>query len=159
MVQFKLKVLCHSPDETAALARKLGLLLRIGDCLLLDGPIGAGKTHFARSLLRGILRSPEDIPSPTFTLVQTYDTECGDVWHADLYRLNGPHDLMEIGLTEAFETGICLIEWPDRLGDLIPDGALYLRFTDVPGKPMARQIEFGSSDQNWGKRVGDALNA
>ena len=87
--------LCRSldlpgPQATADLAARLGARLQPGDVLLLEGPIGAGKTHFARSLIQSLLTEPEDVPSPTFTLVQVYDTEKGEIWHADLYRLTGP---------------------------------------------------------------------
>ncbi|MBY6090502.1 tRNA (adenosine(37)-N6)-threonylcarbamoyltransferase complex ATPase subunit type 1 TsaE [Maritimibacter alkaliphilus] len=126
--------LCRSldlpdPQATSDLAARLGARLQPGDVLLLEGPIGAGKTHFARSLIQSLLTELEDVPSPTFTLVQVYDTEKGEIWHADLYRLTGPDEAVELGLTEAFETAICLIEWPDRLGDLVPPGATHLTFT------------------------------
>ncbi len=118
------------PDEaaTAHLARQIAQVLRAGDTLLLDGPIGAGKTAFARALIRTMLNRAEDIPSPTFTLVQTYDTPQGEVWHCDLYRLTHPDEVMELGLDQALTDAICLIEWPDRLGQDIPQSALHLHF-------------------------------
>ena len=102
-------------DATADLGRTLGATLAAGDVILLAGPVGAGKTHLARSLIQSILSEPEDVPSPTFTLVQVYDTTRGPLWHADLYRLGSPDEVEELGLAEAFETAICLVEWPDRL--------------------------------------------
>jgi tRNA threonylcarbamoyladenosine biosynthesis protein TsaE len=119
------------PTEAAtqALAACIAPRLRPGDTLLLDGGIGAGKTAFARALIRARLGNPaEDVPSPTFTLVQTYPAPGGDIWHADLYRLSHPDEAQELGLTEAMETAICLIEWPDRLADLAPPDALSLSF-------------------------------
>ena len=117
-----------TPEATCALARRIGAALRPGDVLLLSGEIGAGKTHFARCLIQSLLEVPEDVPSPTFTLVQTYDTSAGELWHADLYRLTGPDESVELGLTEAFENAICLVEWPDRLQELAPKDALRLEF-------------------------------
>jgi tRNA threonylcarbamoyladenosine biosynthesis protein TsaE len=114
------------PDTTAGFAATLAPLLRGGDVILLEGPVGAGKTHFARSLIHARLGQAEDVPSPTFTLVQTYDTPGAEVWHADLYRLTSVHEIEELGLTDAFDSAICLVEWPDRLGDLAPSGALTL---------------------------------
>lgn len=119
------------PDEAAtdALGMWLAAALGPGDVLLLDGPIGAGKTHLARALIRHRLAQVnrvEDVPSPTFTLVQTYDDGAGGIWHADLYRLTSPQDVAELGLEDAFETALCLIEWPDRLGTLTPPGAFRL---------------------------------
>ncbi|SFL77724.1 tRNA threonylcarbamoyladenosine biosynthesis protein TsaE [Shimia aestuarii] len=103
--------------------------MRPGDVLLLQGDIGAGKTHFARALIQSLLSEPEDVPSPTFTLVQTYETPGSEIWHADLYRLTSPDEVVELGLTDAFEDAICLVEWPDRLAELAPQSALRLDFS------------------------------
>ena len=119
------------PDEaqTRRLAVALGAHLAPGDTILLSGDIGAGKTAFARALIQSLQDVPEDVPSPTFTLVQVYDTNRGEVWHADLYRIALTSEIEELGLSEAFASAICLIEWPDRLGDLTPQGALDLTLT------------------------------
>ena len=123
---------------TAAFARALAPELGAGDTLLLDGPVGAGKSHFARALIRARLANPaEDVPSPTFTLVQTYEGT-PPIWHADLYRLSHPDEALELGFDEAFDTAICLIEWPERLGDLTPAKALTLRFEATPGGETRR---------------------
>lgn len=114
-------------DATAALGQRLAALLQPGDTVLLEGPIGAGKSHLARALIRARLGRMEDVPSPTFTLVQTYDAGEVEIWHADLYRLTHPDEVLELGLDEAFSTAICLVEWPDRLGAHVPPGALWLR--------------------------------
>jgi len=118
------------PDEdaTGTLAAQIAPRLRAGDALLLEGEIGAGKSAFARALIRARLDRMEDVPSPTFTLVQTYEDDSGDIWHCDLYRLTHPDEALELGLDEAFETAICLIEWPDRLGGFTPTSALTLAF-------------------------------
>lgn len=116
------------PDEaaTAALARRLAPALRSGDVLALRGDLGAGKTAFARALIRALVGDEEaEVPSPTFTLVQTYDTEAGTIWHFDLYRLSGPDEVPELGWDEAGQ-GIALVEWPDRLGNLLPHDRLEL---------------------------------
>ena len=113
-------------DDTARLGRALAGRLRAGDTVLLDGPIGAGKSHTARALIRARLGTEEDVPSPTFTLVQTYPGD-PDIWHADLYRLTHPDEVVELGLGDAFATAICLIEWPDRLGSLLPANPLRLK--------------------------------
>lgn len=140
------------PQHTAQLAVTLGKTLGPGDVILLTGDVGAGKTHFARSLIQSILPMAEDVPSPTFTLVQTYDTDRGDVWHADLYRLTSTLEIEELGLTEAFTTAICLVEWPDRLGDLRPEGALEV--TLAPGaSDDARQLTVTWDDPRWDGRV------
>lgn len=115
-------------DASTAFAHQIGAILIAGDTILLSGPVGAGKSFFCRALIRARTGTSEDIPSPTFTLVQTYPHTDGDIWHCDLYRLTDPDEVVELGLDEAFETAICLIEWPDRLGELRPQNALHLAF-------------------------------
>lgn len=114
---------------TTRLGAILADLLQPGDTVLLHGPIGAGKTHLARAVIQARLGRCEDVPSPSFTLVQTYPAANGDIWHADLYRLSHPDEVWELGLDEAFATAICLIEWPDRLGRFAPEGALNITLT------------------------------
>ena len=114
-------------EATARLGQWFAAHLQAGDCLLLEGQIGAGKSHFARAFIQARLGRAEDVPSPTFTLVQSYQADV-EIWHADLYRLSHPDEVLELGLEEAFDSAICLIEWPDRLGSLLPKGAMRLRF-------------------------------
>lgn len=118
-------------DATAALGEGLARLLQAGDTLLLEGPIGAGKSHLARAFIRARLGRMEDVPSPSFTLVQTYDADGVEIWHADLYRLSHPDEVLELGLEDAFATAICLVEWPDRLGSHLPSNALRLRLSGM----------------------------
>lgn len=140
------------PDQAATerLAAGLARRLRPGDTLLLSGPIGAGKTTLARALIRAATGDPaEDVPSPTFTLVQTYDTPEGEIWHADLYRLSHPDEALELGLDAAFENAICLVEWPDRLGALAPPGAL----TVALAAGEAAHAAVLSGDDRWALRL------
>jgi tRNA threonylcarbamoyladenosine biosynthesis protein TsaE len=113
--------------ETEALGRRLAALARSGDAILLEGPIGAGKSCLARAFIRARLGEDEEVPSPTFTLVQVYEDDGTEIWHADLYRLTHPDEVWELGLDQAFETAICLVEWPDRLGSHLPADALFIR--------------------------------
>lgn len=146
------QITLSSPDETAALAERLAAVLAAGDVILLSGGIGAGKTHFARALIQSLQDIPEDVPSPTFTLVQVYDTRAGELWHSDLYRLSHPDEVVELGLLEAFETAICLVEWPDRLGDLTPPGALHLGFALTQTKGI-RILELTGDAAQWESRL------
>jgi tRNA threonylcarbamoyladenosine biosynthesis protein TsaE len=115
---------------TSRLGALLSTRLRSGNTVLLHGPIGAGKTHLARALIQARLGRAEDVPSPSFTLVQTYGAAGDEIWHADLYRLTHPDDVLELGLEDVFATAICLIEWPDRLGKRIPANALHITLSD-----------------------------
>ena len=140
-----------SPDATCAFAQALGPRLSAGDVLLLSGGVGAGKTHFARCLIHALLPTPEDVPSPTFTLVQTYPLSSGEIWHADLYRLADPAEVEELGLAAAFDEALCLVEWPDRLPDP-PAQALCLDF--VPGKDGdERRLTLTGSADHWAERL------
>jgi tRNA threonylcarbamoyladenosine biosynthesis protein TsaE len=110
-----------SEDATARAAADLAAALRPGDVVALHGDLGAGKTAFARAAIRALLGDAEaEVPSPTFTLVQTYEAPAGTVWHFDLYRLTDPAEAWELGWEEATAGGIVLVEWPDRLGPLLP---------------------------------------
>ena len=112
----------HSEDETAALARSTAAAAKAGDVFLLEGPLGAGKSVFARGFIRTLCGAQTDVPSPTFTLVQTYDTPDAAIWHFDLYRLEDADEIYEIGWEDAL-SGIVLLEWPERLGKHIPPHA------------------------------------
>lgn len=140
-----------SEAATTRFAVALAPLLRAGDTILLQGGLGAGKTHFARGVIQARLALAgvvEDVPSPTFTLVQVYDDGLSEIWHSDLYRLSGPDEVLELGLDEAFESAICLVEWPDRLGDHAPTDALTLAFSTGP-EEQVREIRATSEDVRW----------
>jgi tRNA threonylcarbamoyladenosine biosynthesis protein TsaE len=127
------------PDQAAteALGARLAVQARPGDCILLEGPLGAGKSTFARAFLRAASGDPDlEVPSPTFTLVQAYDTPKGEIFHYDLWRLDGPAALTELDWDDALDA-ILLVEWPDRLGKLRPADALTITLT--MGKGDARR--------------------
>ena len=141
-----------SAEDTAHLAQRLAMHLEPGDTILLSGPVGAGKTHFARALIQSILSEPEDVPSPTFTLIQTYETRRGTLWHADLYRVTSTQELEELGLSEAFETAICVVEWPDRLGDMKPRAALDIALATDQAEDT-RHLVAEWDTQHWQDRL------
>jgi tRNA threonylcarbamoyladenosine biosynthesis protein TsaE len=119
---------------TQTLARALAPLVRAGDALLLEGPLGAGKTAFARALLRAICGDPAlEVPSPSYTLVQSYAAPGLIVHHFDLWRLGGPASLEELGWDEAVRD-VVLVEWPDRLGMLRPADGLTVALTPAGGE-------------------------
>ena len=116
------------PDlaATALLAGRIAPRLRAGDAVALWGDLGAGKTTLARDILRA-LGVTEDVPSPTFTIVQSYETAALTVAHYDLYRLKTAREMEELGFREALEDGAALVEWPERAPDYLPDETLHLR--------------------------------
>ena len=141
----------ETPEQTAKLAARIAPHLAPGDVLLLSGQIGAGKTHFARNIIQARqipLGLQEDIPSPTFTLVQTYPLLDQEIWHADLYRLCNGDEILELGLIDAFTQAICLIEWPDRLQDLVPKRHLALEFKQGPTDD-SRELQITLAGKNW----------
>jgi tRNA threonylcarbamoyladenosine biosynthesis protein TsaE len=141
--------------ETAALGRRVARLLRPGDTVTLTGPLGAGKTVFARGLIRSFLAG-EDVPSPTFTLVQTYETARFPIWHVDLYRLKAASEVRELGLDEALERGVLLIEWPDRMGPALPNDRLdvVIEGMDEENDDEERIVKLIARG-DWASRVGD----
>lgn len=134
-----------SEDDYAALAMAIAPELKPGDCIALEGDLGAGKTSFARALIRIMSHNPEeDVPSPTFTLVQQYKLPNPPgtmVWHFDLYRLDNPEDVIELDIDDALETGISVIEWPDKMGSYLPSDALHITFHHLPDG-MGRRLSF-----------------
>lgn len=114
--------------DLLTLAQPLAKALRKGDAIALWGDLGVGKTTFARVLIQTLVGEEIDVPSPTFTLIQTYDSTHGEIWHCDLYRLKEPEEAFELGLEDAFHDAICLIEWPERLGNLLPQRRIDITF-------------------------------
>lgn len=109
-----------SEQDTERHAAALAAAAGRGDVFALHGDLGAGKTCWARGFIRALAGAEIDVPSPTFTLIQTYDTPRGMVAHFDLYRLKSPEDVLEIGWDDALADGIALIEWPARAGSFLP---------------------------------------
>jgi tRNA threonylcarbamoyladenosine biosynthesis protein TsaE len=147
-------------EATAGLADRLAGQARRGDAIGLAGALGTGKTTFARAFIRARARlegapPPDEVPSPTFTLVQVYDLPEVPVWHLDLYRLEAPGEAWELGIEEAFADGIALIEWPERLGTLLPAERLEVRLGFVPKAPEARRARL-SGYGGWAGRLRDA---
>lgn len=144
-------IILPSARATAEFATNLAPALKPGDTILLAGDLGTGKTHFARALIQARLAvsgRTEDVPSPTYTLVQPYwDGSC-DIWHTDLFRLTHPDEVIELGLLDALDSCICLIEWPDRMGDLRPENALSIQL-HYYGNENARRAEISWIAPRW----------
>ncbi|WP_425092351.1 tRNA (adenosine(37)-N6)-threonylcarbamoyltransferase complex ATPase subunit type 1 TsaE [Tropicimonas sp. S265A] len=154
------QVQLSSTAQSQALAAAMAPLLRAGDTLLLEGDIGAGKSLICRALIQNRLAAEnrmEDVPSPTFTLVQVYALTDLEIWHCDLYRLTTPDEVFELGLDDAFDHAICLIEWPDRLGSTAPPRALTLSLSMVEGQDDARNLVLTSADPSWKDRLAPLL--
>lgn len=129
---------------------QLARLLRVGDVVALSGNLGAGKTTLARAILEA-LGLEEEAPSPTFALVQPYDAPplALPVWHVDAYRLAAPSEARELGLEDAFETALCLIEWPEKLGAALPPDVLWVR---LDGSGDARTLTL-KGNAAWQRRL------
>ncbi len=146
------------PDEAAtkSLAQAVAELLRPGDVVGLFGPLGIGKSVFARAIIRALDDMAGEVPSPTFTLVQLYEVRHGPaggtpLFHFDAYRLERPEDAWELGIEEAFATGISLVEWPQRLGSLLPPTALSITLS-AGRNAGARRIALSGSAA-WAARL------
>ncbi len=125
----------HSPDETFELARGIGEKLKGGEVLLLEGELGAGKTVFAKGIGAGLEIDPADVSSPTFTIINELHGRL-KLTHLDMYRLSGSYDeLRELGIDEILEddSGVVVIEWPERLGESVPPNAMRVRISDLGG--------------------------
>lgn len=135
------KIKISGENGMVALAQRLAAVMTFPGCVMLSGPLGAGKTVLARALIRVLAGDPELIvPSPTYTLVQPYETPGGMVYHFDLYRLAAPEEIWETGFEDALAEGLSLIEWPERLGSLAPGHALSIEIFTTPGAPDKREV-------------------
>jgi tRNA threonylcarbamoyladenosine biosynthesis protein TsaE len=143
--------------DTVALGAALAELARAGDVLALRGPLGAGKTTLARGFITALTQVEEDVVSPTFTLVQVYDASSSDhgapIWHFDLYRLTQVQDVLELGWDEALGGGISLVEWPERLGALMPRNRLDVVLSSAAGSNERRAALHGGDA--WKARIAD----
>lgn len=146
-------------SATKEFSARFAPLLRRGDVVAFDGALGAGKTELCRSIIHALGLS-DDVPSPTFTMVQTYEPAPDDqvtptIWHMDMYRLESPQDSLELGIEEAFEDAVSLIEWPAKLGSYLPAGFLTLRLEiAVDGKTRNLTI---IGDTVWKARLGKII--
>ncbi len=137
-----LLMLLDCVSATDALAGRLAQLAEVGDIIGLAGDLGAGKTTFARAFIRARI-GPVEVPSPTFTLVQMYENGGAPVWHFDLYRLENSKEIYELGIEEAFDNAICLIEWPEKMAGNEPPDWLEIRLT-AGGSETSRRAAFTS---------------
>ncbi len=143
----------RSLADTENAARVLASVVAPGDVIALAGDLGAGKTAFARALINALPGAPEEVPSPTFTLVQTYTRGDLDVWHFDLYRLEDPEETLELGIEDAFAEAVSLIEWPDRLGQYLPPRHLLVTL-QIDNRSDARHLAM-SNGALWQERLAD----
>lgn len=133
-----------APNEagTVAIAGAVASVSMPGDVIALSGVLGSGKTVFARGFIRALTRPDEEVPSPTFTLVQIYPAASASIHHFDLYRLEDAEEAWELGIEDAFADGISLIEWPERLGTLLPPARLDIEIAVDDGDPDTRRLHF-----------------
>ena len=134
---------------TRTLADQIAGLAKPGDLIALWGDLGSGKTTFARGFINNLTGETE-VPSPTFSLVQTYDAPDFVIWHFDLYRIDQPRDVLELGFDDALNDDVVLVEWPERLGELLPDDRLDMRFRQVAAGGRFVRLEGHGS---WGERL------
>ena len=135
-----MKYLSQTEQDTISFAKEFSKTLKGNEIIALWGTLGMGKTVFARSIIQELTGRKEDVPSPTFTLLQTYNSALGEIFHFYFYRLKNPEEAYEIGIEDAFESGISLIEWPEKIGGLLPKRAINIYFQMTPN---GRQITVG----------------
>lgn len=147
MARLKHKYAVANEAATENLAEGLAELAAPGDVFCLFGPLGSGKSVFARAFIRALCGAQTEVPSPTFTVVQHYDAPDFEIAHADLYRLQNPEEIVEIGLEDGFDDAVTLIEWPQRLGRFMP--AARLDLTLVIAENCARIITLTAHGARW----------
>jgi len=138
-----------SEADTLALGAALAGPAKRGHVIALSGPLGAGKTTLARGFIQKLAGKDEEVVSPTFTLVQVYETQPFPIWHFDLYRLDKPGDTLELGLEEALADAITVIEWPERLGQFLPAARLDVTLT-MSGSGRRAVLDYrGVGESPW----------
>lgn len=147
----QIEISLKDEKATAQLGARLGSVLAPGDAICLSGDLGAGKSTLARGLIKTVAGATE-APSPTFTFVETYETSDFLLWHLDLYRLERPEDVWELGYEDALEDGVAIIEWPERVGALAPSNALEIRL-EIDGNRRNASL---TVDENWRRRLHEA---
>ena len=133
----------NNEEETAEIAAKLAAITKRGDVWALNGTLGAGKSVFARAFIQSLTAATE-VPSPTFTLVQNYWTDEFDLYHYDLYRLKSPLEIFELGVEDAFYSGVSLVEWPERMESFAPRNMWQVKIEVIDN---ARKITISSDDE------------
>ena len=150
------KYILANEAETEALGASLAEIAIAGDIIALKGTLGSGKSVLARAFIRKYLKTTETVPSPTFTLVQTYDMGLVPVYHFDLYRIINSEETIELGIEEAFSDGISLIEWPERLESYLPKNHLEI-WLRVNNKDSIRNIQLAGPD-SWQTRLNNLFS-
>ena len=140
-------------QQTKAISEAFSELVRAGDTLLLFGDVGSGKTFFSRLLIQKMMKKQgaklEDIPSPTFAIIQVYDTLLPSVWHLDLYRLSNSEEIIDLDLENALEKGVCLIEWPEKMGAYAPQRNISITLEQTEGAYDLRNISLEFNGSGW----------
>lgn len=147
MISFK----THTLTQTQKLAQSFAGLLKKGDIVALYGTLGVGKTAFSRFVIQSLCGSSEEVPSPTFTLLQTYPAEQFDIFHFDLYRLKKADEVFELGIEDAFYDGVSLIEWPEKMGSILPVNKMLK--IDILIQDDMHIFNFTSQNLTWQERL------
>ncbi len=137
-----MEFICNTEEDTVRLGQKLSSIAKKGDVFALYGTLGMGKSVFSRAFVKS-LTSANEVPSPTFTLVQVYEAKDFDIYHFDLYRLKSPEEIFEIGMEEALYDGVCLIEWPEKMQGYLPKNIFRLEITPYE---QGRKIKIETTD-------------
>ena len=134
-------VISKSEEDTAKAAQDLAATLKAPQIIMLNGTLGMGKTVFARALIRALCEEPNlEVISPTFTLVQTYETETASIYHYDLYRIEDPDEILELGWEDSIVEGITIVEWPERLAAYKPAQYLDITISNSDNSETQREI-------------------
>ncbi len=138
---------CKTEPDTENLARSLAEISRVGDVWALFGTLGMGKSVLSRAFVKKLTAASE-VPSPTFTLVQTYSAPEFEIYHYDLYRLKSPEEIWELNIEEAVYTGVCLIEWPEKMGAYLPKNIFKVNIAAMPDGGRKIAITVNSKDKS-----------